>query len=165
MFLDSTTFKQVIGATPLVSIDLVVRDSDNNILLGKRANKPAQGYWFVPGGRIRKSEAISCALQRLLLQELELDLGEIGSRFFGVYEHFYEDCMFGAQPDTHYVVLAFEISLQGHPKSLPCEQHSEYRWFSEGELLADPVVHTHTKWYLEMNARADVPLSGALRSE
>jgi colanic acid biosynthesis protein WcaH len=44
------TFKTVIASTPLISIDLIVRNNQQQILLGKRLNKPAQGYWFVPGG-------------------------------------------------------------------------------------------------------------------
>ena len=52
--LPSKKFEVVVESTPLVSIDLVVRAPDKKILLGKRVNRPAQGYWFVPGGRILK---------------------------------------------------------------------------------------------------------------
>lgn len=48
------TFKTVIESTPLVSIDLIVLNSEGKILLGKRLKHPAQGYWFVPRGRILK---------------------------------------------------------------------------------------------------------------
>jgi len=43
--LDDYTFKTVIDSTPLVSIDILLK-KDNKILLGKRLNKPAQGYFF-----------------------------------------------------------------------------------------------------------------------
>jgi len=43
--LDDHTFKTVIDSTPLVSIDILLK-KDNKILLGKRINKPAQGYFF-----------------------------------------------------------------------------------------------------------------------
>ena len=43
--LDDQTFKIVIKSTPLISIDLIVK-KDNKVLLGKRINKPAQGYFF-----------------------------------------------------------------------------------------------------------------------
>ena len=48
MHLDDKTFLRVIEATPLVSIDLLVRNERGQVLLGKRANRPAQGLWFVP---------------------------------------------------------------------------------------------------------------------
>jgi colanic acid biosynthesis protein WcaH len=52
LFLDDTTFKTVIASTPLISIDLVVKNTKGEYLLGYRNNRPAQGFWFVPGGRI-----------------------------------------------------------------------------------------------------------------
>jgi colanic acid biosynthesis protein WcaH len=48
MFLDDTTFKAVIASTPLISIDLVVKNTKGEYLLGFRNNRPAQGFWFVP---------------------------------------------------------------------------------------------------------------------
>ena len=62
MFLDKSTFTTVIDSSPLVSIDLVVLDREGNVLLGERLNRPAQGYWFVPGGRITKNESLADAL-------------------------------------------------------------------------------------------------------
>ena len=49
-FLASKTFQTIIGATPLVSIDLIVKKAKGEVLLGYRTNRPAQGDWFVPGG-------------------------------------------------------------------------------------------------------------------
>ncbi len=50
-WLDRDTFKTIIDTTPLVSIDLLLRNAQGQILVGKRVNRPAQGFWFVPGGR------------------------------------------------------------------------------------------------------------------
>ena len=54
MFLEKELFSSIIENTPLISIDLVVKNHENKILLGKRINKPAYNSWFVPGGRIYK---------------------------------------------------------------------------------------------------------------
>ena len=43
--LDDQIFKTVIDATTLVSIDLIAKNN-GKILLGKRKNKPAQGFYF-----------------------------------------------------------------------------------------------------------------------
>jgi colanic acid biosynthesis protein WcaH len=72
--LDGATFKTVIDSTPLISIDLVVRDGEGRVLLGQRLNRPAQGFWFVPGGRILKSESLSSAFRRLTLDELGIEI-------------------------------------------------------------------------------------------
>jgi colanic acid biosynthesis protein WcaH len=59
-------FKKFVASTPLVSIDLIVRDTQANILLGKRVNRPAKDFWFVPGGRVLKDETVEQAFIRLL---------------------------------------------------------------------------------------------------
>jgi colanic acid biosynthesis protein WcaH len=80
-------FEIVIEAMPLISIDLTVRNSKQEILLGRRLNRPAQGYWFVPGGRILKDETIEDSFNRLL--KVELGIGSKKSNtniaFKGVY--------------------------------------------------------------------------------
>ena len=43
--LDDVTFKTIIDSAPLISIDILAR-KNNKVLLGKRVNKPAQGYFF-----------------------------------------------------------------------------------------------------------------------
>lgn len=43
-------FLSVVSRTPLISVDLILRSRANKILLGRRNNRPAQGFWFVPGG-------------------------------------------------------------------------------------------------------------------
>lgn len=40
--LSKDIFKTVVASTPLVSIDLLVRDAQANILLGKRGNRSAK---------------------------------------------------------------------------------------------------------------------------
>lgn len=55
--------------TPLVAIDLIVR-SEEKVLLGRRTNEPAKGFFFVPGGRIFKGETARTAFQRITLAEL-----------------------------------------------------------------------------------------------
>ena len=55
MFLRQEDFATVVRSTPLVSLDFIVENSRGEFLLGKRTNRPAQGYWFVPGGRVHLS--------------------------------------------------------------------------------------------------------------
>ena len=151
MFLSDDTFKAVISATPLVSIDLVIENSEGQYLLGHRANRPAQGLWFVPGGRILKDESIADAFSRLTNVELGLSLIIDEAVFYGVYEHFYDDCAFGDERTTHYVVLAYKINLDISLNELPRIQHNDYKWFLKIELLNSEVVHEHSKWYLLSN--------------
>ncbi|MEP1870522.1 MAG: NUDIX domain-containing protein, partial [Paraglaciecola sp.] len=95
MFLDKETFSNVIESTPLVSIDLVVKNSIGQALLGKRLNRPAKDSWFVPGGRILKNESMAEAFKRLTHDELGQELVITQAELLGVYDHFYEDNVFG----------------------------------------------------------------------
>ena len=67
MFLRQEDFATVVRSTPLVSLDFIVENSRGEFLLGKRTNRPAQGYWFVPGGRVQKDETLEAAFERLAM--------------------------------------------------------------------------------------------------
>nr|WP_281496481.1 GDP-mannose mannosyl hydrolase [Ferrimonas balearica] len=151
------TFKMVVSSTPLISIDLIIKDSAGRVLLGKRSNRPAQGDWFVPGGRVLKDELLEAAYHRLLYNELGVS-SAVKAKFIGVYQHFYSDNFSGSDFSTHYVVLAYQLSLDGECLNLPIEQHSEYRWFKKEELLNCEQVHCHTKWYFQSGKTADFNL-------
>ena len=141
------TFKTIVASTPLVSIDLVVRNSEGEVLLGQRLNRPAQGYWFVPGGRILKGETFDDAFERLTEVELGVEIPLARANFLGAYQHFYEDNFSGDDFSTHYVVLGYELILDVPLDSLPRLQHGHYRWWHVAELMMSDEVHRHTKWY------------------
>jgi len=142
--LNPEIFKCVVENAPLISIDFIVKDNNGKILLGKRVNEPAKGYWFTIGGRIFKNETIENAQKRILKEELNYEK-EFNPKFIGIYEHFY-DTGFHNIP-THYVNLAYEIEIKLY--ELPKEQHSEYRWFELEELLEAGDVHKYVKDYFK----------------
>ncbi|MGK0249207.1 MAG: colanic acid biosynthesis protein WcaH [Oleispira sp.] len=156
------TFKTVIASTPLISIDLIVRNKHQQVLLGRRINKPAQECWFVPGGRILKDEPIGNAFKRLLKAEIGMDEVKINTHrsiFNGIYQHFYTDNVTGSDVSTHYIVLAYEIEVECSLDFLPKDQHSNYKWLSEQSILIDDSVHKHTKWYFQKGKNADASFS------
>ncbi|SDI17905.1 colanic acid biosynthesis protein WcaH [Pseudomonas flavescens] len=150
MFLPTDTFKTVVASTPLVSIDLLVRNAEGELLLGERLNRPAQGSWFAPGGRILKNETLDAAFERLTGEELGQAFRRDQGRLLGVYEHFYDDSVFGEAPDTHYVVIAYALQL-GAQQSLqpPSVQHGRYRWWPIEQIHDEPRIHRNTRDYLQ----------------
>ncbi|EAP2228466.1 GDP-mannose mannosyl hydrolase, partial [Salmonella enterica] len=70
MFIPSDKFREVIKLTPLVSIDILIENENGEYLFGLRNNRPAKNQFFVPGGRIRKSEFIENAFKRISFAEL-----------------------------------------------------------------------------------------------
>ena len=141
--MDDQIFKTVVDSAPLISIDILIKKC-NKILLGKRINKPAQGYFFSIGGRINKNEAIGNAMARVALNELNIDLKST-PEFIGVFEHFYDDSIYKGV-STHYVNLAYVYEVEEIP-NLPIDQHNEYQWFTIDELLESNQVHKYVKDY------------------
>lgn len=141
-------FRHIVRNTPLIAIDLVLIDEGNKVLLGKRRNMPAQGYWFVPGGRIYKNELIKTAIKRISQEELGIDLSIEEAEFKGVYEHLYSENFTGTKEfDTHYVIIAYSLSFNVPIINLPVIQHNDYKFFSIESLLMNNKVHQYTKDY------------------
>jgi colanic acid biosynthesis protein WcaH len=148
--LTEAEFGEVVRLAPLIAIDLIVSDDTGRVLLGKRRNRPAASYWFVPGGRIRKGETIHVALGRLGLEELGAELDPQVWRFYGVAEHLYEEDFTGREgSSTHYVVLAYSTRTSPASLRLPMDQHLEYRWWEVADLGRSSEVHANTRAYFE----------------
>lgn len=149
-------FLFVVDKAPLVAVDLVFIRNASEVLLGKRLNQPAQGYWFVPGGRIRKGELMADALIRVAGAELGLEdqfrSGQLAPRLIGAYEHFYSDCFAGnCGISTHYVVLGHRIDVAESFEPLAIDsQHAKWRWWPLNEALIADSVHRYTKNYLTL---------------
>jgi colanic acid biosynthesis protein WcaH len=148
MFLDKQTFSTVIASTPLVSIDLVVKNNRWQTLLGQRLNRPAKGFWFVPGGRILKNEALATAFKRLTLDELGDEFNIEQACLLGPYDHFYDNNVFGDAFSTHYVAVAYVLVIDHELNHLPAGvQHGTYHWFEIDSLASNNEVHVNTKNY------------------
>lgn len=148
--LDHQTFLNVVANTPLVSVDLLLL-RDDEVLLGLRNNRPAKGFWFVPGGRILKNETIQHAILRIAEKELGMANlimhGQLDVTFFGIYEHFYGDSFAGDNGvSTHYVVLAHKIEINDNI-AVADNQHAELRWWKIDQVLKSEEVHQYTKNY------------------
>ncbi len=148
MHLPVDIFQTVVASTPLISIDLLIENGDGKILLGMRNNRPAQGHWFVPGGRILKNESLDDAFARLVTDELGVKANRASADFLGVYEHLYSDSVFGESPNTHYVVLAYHLRLDLDLGKLPSAQHCDYRWWPQAEMASNEQVHLNSRAYL-----------------
>ncbi len=147
MFLDSEQFSTVVCLTPLISLDFIVENEQGEVLLGKRTNRPAQGYWFVPGGRVLKDETLDQAFARLTQAELGQGFCLRDAQFYGVWQHFYEDNFSGGDFSTHYVVLGFRLRVRSGELTLPNDQHDAYCWMKPATLIEDDHVHHNTRAY------------------
>lgn len=143
------TLVSIVRHAPLISIDLVLRANTGSVLLGWRANQPARGTWFVPGGRVQKGEHLDAAYVRIAERETGLRLRREAAHFLGVYEHFYaENFAEVSQLDTHYVVLAYQVDFESAPEVIADDQHDDLRWMLISDALSSDEVHENTKVYL-----------------
>lgn len=156
-------FLAVVARSPLVSIDLVVRDLQGHLLLGLRTNEPAKGSWFVPGGRIRKGETLDDAFVRITAAELGVPLPRSAARLFGAFTHQYEtNFKSAANVSTHYVVLAYELVNPSLPAALPRAQHSEFRWWSEADAISSDGVHPNNLPYFAQSRQESMPSASSV---
>ena len=150
-------FSAAIEVLPLVSIDLCPV-CDGALLLGKRVNKPAQGYWFTPGGRIRKNEVFAEALERISRAELGLaDVLSLKPSLMGAWDHSYSDSAFLDSISTHYVNLPHSIDLTVDSRGSVLQnaiersdgQHGDWCWM----LFSEAVNHLEVHLYVQAYAR------------
>ncbi|HBX1218944.1 TPA: GDP-mannose mannosyl hydrolase [Salmonella enterica] len=154
MFLRQEDFAAVVRTTPLISLDFIVENGQGEILLGQRLNRPAQGYWFVPGGRVCKDETLEAAFARLTQAELGVRLPLAAGTFYGVWQHLYDDNFSGEDFSTHYIVLGFRLRVTESDLRLPDAQHGSYRWLTPEQLLASDNVHENSRAYFLPDAPA-----------
>ncbi|BBQ83207.1 TPA: GDP-mannose mannosyl hydrolase [Kluyvera ascorbata] len=156
MFLNPEEFSQVVSKTPLISIDFILENEQGEFLVGRRKNRPAQGYWFVPGGRVLKDEDLSFAFTRLAEEELNQRFSILDGNFFGVWQHFYNDNFSSSEFTTHYIVLGFRLKINTGQRYFPSGQHDSWRWMTAAELLTDENVHENTRAYFDKNLQHQV---------
>jgi len=145
MHLPGSIFREIVNFTPLVAIDVIIIKNDK-ILLGKRKNRPARDYLFVPGGRILKSELMEDAFSRICSKELGVKLKLNHQKLLGVFEHHYEDSIF-ENVSTHYVVAGYLIeNFEGEIKS--DNQHESLEWYDINQ--DNDLIHQYTKDYIKL---------------
>ncbi len=154
-WLSEAVFSTACSALPLVSIDLMVTrpgDQGRELLLGLRTNRPAQGWWFTPGGRIRKNEPPVIALQRVAQEEIGLNTEWLcRAQLLGAWDHFYLDSAFSTQVSTHYVNLPHVLYLTRQEALVLCPpygedmQHKAWEWVLVTKVKADNRVHEYVR--------------------
>jgi len=130
----------------------VVLETEEGVLLAKRANEPAKGEWFWPGGRLYKGEKLEDAARRVAREELGIEVGVEGR--LGVYAHFWETSAVGEGPSRHTVNVVFRVTPAREEFGIELdEQHEAYRFLSGLE----PGLHEYVRRYVEDNDLLDRP--------
>ena len=150
MKIDDEAFTDALSILPLISIDLIVKNYQGDILLGLRNNSPAKGEWFVPGGRIKRMEKIKQAFERLTESELGFKIDINKTSLIGIFEHMYPNSAYSENIGVHYISIGVLIENKSlNINNLPICQHNEYKWFTLEEIQTLDTVHPRTKEFFK----------------
>ena len=158
--LKNEEFNKLIEYGTLISIDLVIVNDKNQILLGLRKNKPAKNFWFVPGGRILKHESKEQAFKRICKKELNINLDINDATLIDVYNHLYLNDNSNDIPnvDTHYIVLAYYTNIPIDINKLPKKQHKDYKWLSHDKESTDK-IHKNVYPYFDITIHGNININ------
>ncbi|ELZ39397.1 GDP-mannose mannosyl hydrolase [Halorubrum tebenquichense] len=135
-------WRTIVANVPIVSVDLVIR-RDDGVLLGKRTNEPAKGYWFVPGGRVLKDETRREAVHRVAETELGIEVEIVES--LGAFEHVYDTSDVDGVDTKHYLANGYVVDMIDGDVE-PDAQHSAFETFRS----APEPCHEYVRAYVEV---------------
>ena len=132
-------------------MDLIIFSEEKGILMGKRNNYPAKGFYFVPGGRIYKNEERDLGFKRISSSEIGVTLDFTNSQLIDIFEHFYNTSKWpNEEINTHYIVEARLINANSEVvKEITNSdnQHSDFIWINDANIQKIN-VHQYCKPYL-----------------
>lgn len=141
-YIPDELYKEILNAIPFACVDMVIKDG-NSFLLAKRKNKPAQGQWFLPGGRVLKNERLEDAVLRKMYQET--GMRGVIEKMLGADETMFPDGPYGGS--VHSVNVVFLITPTTSKTAIVLdEQNDEYQWYTH----INDAWHPYVKKFLEM---------------
>jgi ADP-ribose pyrophosphatase YjhB (NUDIX family) len=132
-------YKQIYESVPIFCVDVIAVDGRKQYLLIKRKNKPLQGQWAFPGGRVLKNEPVHEAA----IRKLEEETGLMGSfiRQIGFYEYIEREGYFEGMT-AHIPIVVCLVNIEGPTDVVPDRsQVLEHKWCQKIE----PQLHEHLK--------------------
>ncbi len=134
-------FAACVERLPQVCVEVVLAH-DGGVLLARRANPPAAGRWFWPGGRLHKGEGLETAARRVAREELGLAVA-VGRRL-GVQEHFWDTAAPAGAASRHTVNVVYEVAPTDGLEVALDDQHDVWRLLRTPE----PGLHEYVQRYL-----------------
>ena len=109
---------------PRIGCATIIEDDNRRFLFGRRAKKPFEGFWVIPGGGVKFLETLEDAAKREIKEELDLDCKEI--EFYTLREII-------SPPDEHRIVIYYHCTdYSGVPR--PGSDISEVKFMDRAEL-------------------------------
>ena len=123
------TYERIIEVLPILCVDILVKNSQGEYLIVKRANEPKKGRWWVIGGRVLKGETLEEAAVRKTKEELGIDVK--GPCPVGYFEALFQRHPFGLAERYHAVSIVFSTTIQETQVITLDTQSSEWKYSRE----------------------------------
>lgn len=103
----------------------LIFDENNKILLAKRGYpEQLKGCWEFPGGKIEKEESAEEAIERELLEELNVEVTDLTKKASIVYSYSFEEISFEV----------FVAKLRSSKNRIELKDHDEITWVDPENL-------------------------------
>lgn len=144
MHIAEDIYAQIVHLMPIACVDLLVEDDKGRILMIKRANDPAKGQWWFPGGRVHYLETREQTAKRKLKEECGLDALQV--KEMGTYDVILD------MPDdanqSHGITTLFHIRVKKFKdivldaQSLTAEWHLPDEWLKVNlhQFIRDNII-------------------------
>ena len=134
----SNTYAEIVKSMTISCVDAFVYNFENNsYLMIHRTTPPANGKWWIPGGRIFKGESFYESAVRKTKKESGLDICPVAQ--LGTYSTYFSESAWGpnVHTDTKNTVV---LALCDNQNPLFDEHHQGFKWVSIDEAPTDPYI-------------------------
>ena len=139
-------YNQILENMPIICVDGVIINNENEILFLKRENEPAKNEWWFPGGRLLKNEKLEDAIIRKVKKETNLDVEVV--KYIGTTETIFDKGPFDIP--VHTVNFTYQLKLISIDIKID-NLHSDYIWSDKiNELKLNKEIFNLIKNNLEI---------------
>lgn len=143
MYLPEETFREVEKLVPLASLNLVIMDEEERILVMKRTYEPAKGLYWYPGGRIKRGQSLEEALKNQIREETGLGWTQVK-----VVKVLSVDSNIFKTRQTININFLIKKKKGSEVKLNP--QHSDFKWLKPEEFERENLT-PYLTWVLNGN--------------
>lgn len=89
--LSQQEFDSIYSKVPRLTVEVIIKNTNNDIYLTKRAIEPCSGQWHLPGGTVRFGEPMTDAVKRIAKRELGIDVESLENKGYIEYPSHYNN--------------------------------------------------------------------------